>query len=41
MDTLGFTGYRILMNNRKLLAAMARYAGVPGEQAGSMIRAAR
>jgi histidyl-tRNA synthetase len=39
MDTLGFTGYRILMNNRKLLAAMARYAGVPDEGAGSMIRA--
>jgi histidyl-tRNA synthetase len=39
MDTLGFTGYRIVMNNRKLLTAMARYAGVPAEQTGAMIRA--
>jgi histidyl-tRNA synthetase len=39
MDTLGFTGYRVLMNNRKLLRAMARYAGVPAEGAGAMIRA--
>jgi histidyl-tRNA synthetase len=39
MDTLGFTGYRVLMNNRKLLQAMARYAGVPAEGTGAMIRA--
>src|SRR4051794_18233966 len=39
LDTLGFRDYHILMNHRKLLAALARYAGVPGEQAGSMIRA--
>jgi histidyl-tRNA synthetase len=39
MDTLGFTGYRVLMNNRKLLRAMARYAGVPDSGAGAMIRA--
>lgn len=39
MDTLGFTGYRVLMNNRQLLRAMARYAGVPDAGAGAMIRA--
>src|SRR5207247_1775809 len=39
LDTLGFTGYRIVMNHRKLLAAMARYAGLTDEQAGPMIRA--
>ncbi len=39
MDTLGFTGYRVVMNNRKLLQAMARYAGVPAEGTGAMIRA--
>jgi histidyl-tRNA synthetase len=39
MDTLGFTGYSILLYNRKLMAGMARYAGVPAEQAGSIYRA--
>jgi len=28
MTKLGFTGYRVLLNNRKLLAGMARSAGV-------------
>ena len=39
MDTLGFTGYSILLYNRKLMAGMARYAGVPADQAGSIYRA--
>ena len=39
MDTLGFTGYNILLYNRKLLEAMARAAGVPAAQAGSIYRA--
>ncbi len=39
MDTLGFTGYSILLYNRKLMAAMARVAGVPADQAGSIYRA--
>jgi histidyl-tRNA synthetase len=39
MDTLGFTGYSILLYNRKLMAAMARFAGVPADQAGSIYRA--
>lgn len=39
MDTLGFTGYSILLYNRKLLAGMARYAGVPADQAGGIYRA--
>ena len=39
LDTLGFTVYRIVMNNRKLLAAMARYAGLAPAQSGALIRA--
>src|SRR3954470_16368919 len=39
MDTLGFTGYQILLYNRKLLAAMTRYAGAPDEQSPSVFRA--
>jgi histidyl-tRNA synthetase len=39
IDTLGFRDYRILMNNRKLLAALARYAGVPEGGAAPLIRA--
>ncbi len=39
MDTLGFTEYRVLLYNRKLLAAMARHAGVPDDQQVSVFRA--
>ncbi|HUP28502.1 MAG TPA: HisS family protein, partial [Chloroflexia bacterium] len=39
MQKLGFTGYRVLINNRKLLAGLARSAGVPQEQAGTIFRA--
>ncbi len=39
MQKLGFTGYRVLINNRKLLAGLARSAGVPSEQAGTIFRA--
>ncbi|HMA34669.1 MAG TPA: histidine--tRNA ligase [Chloroflexia bacterium] len=31
MDTFGFTGYQILLYNRKLLEAMARDAGAPAQ----------
>jgi histidyl-tRNA synthetase len=39
MQKLGFTGYRILVNNRKVLAGLARTAGVPDAQAGLIFRA--
>jgi histidyl-tRNA synthetase len=39
MTKLGFTGYRVLLNNRKLLAGIARSAGVQPEQAGTIYRA--
>lgn len=39
MQKLGFTGYRVLINNRKLLAGLARSAGVPSDQAGTIFRA--
>lgn len=39
MQRLGFTGYRVLINNRKLLSGMARSAGVAPEQAGAIFRA--
>ena len=39
MTGLGFTGYRVLINNRKLLSGLARSAGVPSEQAGTIFRA--
>jgi histidyl-tRNA synthetase len=39
MRKLGFTGYRVLINNRKLLAGLARSAGVPSDQAGTIFRA--
>lgn len=35
---LGFSGYRIKLNNRKLLVALAEYAGVPAAQAGGVYR---
>jgi histidyl-tRNA synthetase len=39
MSGLGFNGYRVLVNNRKVLAGLARSVGVAPEQAGSVIRA--
>ncbi|HYP21457.1 MAG TPA: histidine--tRNA ligase [Chloroflexia bacterium] len=39
MTRLGFTGYRVLINNRKLLSGIARSAGVAPEQAGTIFRA--
>jgi histidyl-tRNA synthetase len=39
MTRLGFTGYRAVINNRKLLAGIARSAGVQPEQAGTIYRA--
>ncbi len=39
MQRLGFTGYRVLINNRKLLSGIARSAGVGPEQAGTIFRA--
>lgn len=39
MTGLGFTGYRVLLNNRKLLSGIARSAGVAPEQAGVIFRA--
>lgn len=39
MQRLGFTGYRVLVNNRKLLSGIARSAGVAPEQAGTIFRA--
>ena len=38
MDAFGFSSYRVQLYHRKLLTAMARYAGAP-EQAGAIIRA--
>ncbi|MEO8285339.1 MAG: histidine--tRNA ligase [Chloroflexota bacterium] len=39
MTTLGFTGYRVVINNRKVLAGLARSAGVAPDQAGTIYRA--
>lgn len=39
MDKLGFTGYRVLINHRTLLAGLARSAGVEADQAGTIYRA--
>ncbi|HET9496492.1 MAG TPA: histidine--tRNA ligase [Chloroflexia bacterium] len=39
MQKLGFTGYRVIVNNRKLMAGLARSAGVAPEQAGTIYRA--
>jgi histidyl-tRNA synthetase len=39
MELFGFPGYEVLVYNRKLLTAMARYAGVPDAQAGQIYRA--
>ena len=39
MDKLGFTEYRVVINHRKVLAGLARSAGVAPQQAGSIYRA--
>jgi histidyl-tRNA synthetase len=39
MHRFGFTGYRVLINNRKLLAGLARSAGAGPDETGSVIRA--
>jgi len=39
MRKLGFTGYRVLVNHRKLMSGLARHAGVPPENAGTIFRA--
>src|SRR5688572_15529706 len=39
MTALGFKGYHVLINNRKLLAGLARSAGVAPDQAGLIFRA--
>lgn len=39
MQCLGFTGYRVVINNRKLLAGLARNAGVSPDKAGAVFRA--
>lgn len=39
MRKLGFTGYRVLINHRKLISALARQAGVQAENAGTIFRA--
>lgn len=39
MQRLGFTGYRVVINNRKLLAGLARGAGVSPDKAGTVFRA--
>ena len=39
MKKLGFTGYRVIVNHRKLIAGLARHAGVSSESAGTVFRA--
>ena len=39
MDKLGFKGYRVLVNHRKVLSGLARHAGVAPGEAGTVIRA--
>src|SRR5690349_6227208 len=39
MTKLGFTGYRVLVNNRKLLSGLARSAGVDPGTESAVIRA--
>ncbi len=39
MRKLGFTGYRVIINHRKLIAGLARNAGVSPENAGTVFRA--
>jgi histidyl-tRNA synthetase len=38
LSQLGFTGFRVLVNHRDVLQALARVAGVPNEQAASVYR---
>jgi histidyl-tRNA synthetase len=38
LTKLGFSGFRILINHRDVLAALARVAGVPEDQAGQVYR---
>jgi histidyl-tRNA synthetase len=38
LSTLGFTGFRVLVNHRDVLQALARVAGVPNEQAAYVYR---
>lgn len=38
LGAVGFSQYRILLNNRKVLSALASYAGAPPEQAGQIYR---
>ena len=39
MEKLGFTGYRVLINNRKLISGLATSAGVEPGQTSTVIRA--
>ncbi len=38
MDRLGFTGYRVLINHRKLMSGLAKAAGVPPSEMGAVFR---
>jgi histidyl-tRNA synthetase len=38
LDAVGFSEYRILLNNRKALSALARFSGASPEQAGDIYR---
>jgi len=37
-DRLGFTNYRTILNNRKILTGLGQYAGVPDELLGGLYR---
>jgi histidyl-tRNA synthetase len=37
-NRLGFTNYRTILNNRKILTGLGQYAGVPGELLGGLYR---
>ncbi len=39
MERLGFTDYRVLINHRKLMSGLAKAAGIPPSDAGSVFRA--
>jgi histidyl-tRNA synthetase len=39
LEKLGFHGFRVLINNRKVMSGLARSAGVADEQAGLIFRA--
>ncbi len=38
LESIGFTQYRMLLNNRKTLSALARFSGAPPDQAGHIYR---